>query len=454
VPIAPASALLPFLSSTSRQASLFLDEVTLDVAAGDGGRGAVSFRRERYVPNGGPDGGDGGRGGDVVVVAQPQLNSLADYRERRRFAAEGGRSGAGGRKHGADGATLRLAVPVGAVIHDAATDELLADLDHNGAVVVVARGGRGGRGNARFATATRQAPRAAELGEPGEQRRLHVELKLIADIGLVGLPNAGKSTLLAALTGARPKIADYPFTTLHPNLGVAELDGGRVLVLADVPGLIAGAHRGAGLGLDFLRHIERTRVLIHVVDASLGAAAVEEAVDQVAAELRRFNPELAAKPTLLALNKVDTLEGARVAGSIAALIGATHCIAAINGSGCEALLDAAATLVESQRTDEALSSAPARDDPGGHRVYRERSPRSWDVVVVHEGDAFRVVGRAVERAVAMTDLDNDEAVTRLQRRLASSGVDAALAAAGCVQGDTVRIGSAEFSWHDDGAGVP
>jgi GTP-binding protein len=413
----------------------------------------VSFRRERYVPKGGPDGGDGGRGGDVILVAQPQLNSLADYRDRRRFSAENGQAGAASLKHGGDGATLELRVPVGTVVHDAGDGELLADLDKPGATVVVARGGRGGRGNARFATSTRQAPRAAELGEPGAKRRVHVELKIIADVGLVGLPNAGKSTLLAALTSARPKIAAYPFTTLHPNLGVAEVSSGRALVLADVPGLIEGAHRGAGLGLDFLRHLERTGVLIHVVDISLGGDAAVAAIISVADELRRFNPALAAKPTLLALNKVDTAEGAAAAAALSASFDDAHRVAAIDGTGCDALLEAAARLVDAQRAAEAVAGPPAMA-AGGHRVYRTPSPRAWDFVVVHEGGAFRVAGTGVERAVAMTDLDNDEAVTRLQRRLRTSGVDAALAAAGCVEGDTIRIGAAEFLWRDDGAGVP
>jgi len=268
---------------------VFLDEVSLDLVAGDGGRGAVSFRREKYVPNGGPDGGDGGRGGSVVLRAAVQSSTLADYRQRRRFSAGPGGAGGKSNRHGKDADDLVLEVPCGTVVTDASTGELIADLAEDGACCVVAKGGRGGRGNARFASPTRRGPRLSELGAKGGRRSVHLELKLIADVGLVGLPNAGKSTLLAALTGAHPKIADYPFTTLTPNLGVAEVEGGRTLVIADVPGLVEGAHRGAGLGIDFLRHLERTRVLLHLVDGSLGAAAAGHALDLVAAELRAFS---------------------------------------------------------------------------------------------------------------------------------------------------------------------
>ena len=406
----------------------------------------MSFRRERYVPSGGPDGGDGGRGGDVVLVADAGVTTLGEYRERRRFRAANGTPGAGGRKHGRDGAGRRILVPAGTVVHDADTSELLADLDTHGATVVVAAGGRGGRGNARFATATRQAPRIGELGEPGERRRLRLELKLIADIGVVGLPNAGKSTLLRALSGARPKIADYPFTTLTPNLGVAELEDGTPMVIADVPGLIEGAHRGAGLGQAFLRHLERTRVLLHVVDAAEGVDRARAALATVAAELAAFGPGLAARPRIVVLNKIDLPEGAAAAERLAPDLPAAHRVAARTGEGCAALIQAAGRLVLEARA--AAEAEPAAED-GGHRVYVQRPERLSDFTVSREADGFRVSGRAVERSVAMTDLDSDEAVTRLQRRLRRAGIDAALAAAGCVQGDTVRIGQAEFSWQDE-----
>ena len=322
---------------------------------------------------------------------------------------------------------------------------MIADLDRPGATALAARGGRGGRGNTKFATATRQAPRAGELGDPGERRRLHLELRLIADIGLVGLPNGGKSTLLAALTGAHPKIAAYPFTTLHPNLGVAELDGGHTLVLADVPGLIEGASQGAGLGLEFLRHLERTRTLIHVVDASAGVEAAREALATVRAELALYSPELAARPSVFAFNKIDLLEGAEAAAELSAEFPGSFRISAKNGDGCHEMLLAAAAL-----SGRGARDTQAAGEPALHRIYRPRPRRIVTNDVIREGEAFRVVGELVERMVGRIDLENEEAVARLQRKLAAAGVDAALAAAGCREGDTVRIGEAEFEYRDDG----
>jgi GTP-binding protein len=443
---------------------VFLDEVDLDVSAGSGGRGAVSFRHEKYVPLGGPDGGDGGRGGDVLLVVAPGESSLGRYRERRLFHAPDGRPGEGGLRSGADGTDLVLPVPAGTVVTDAGTGELIGDLASPGQRLLVAAGGRGGRGNARFAGAVRQAPRIGELGDAGRHLRIHLELKLIADVGLVGLPNAGKSTLLAALTGARPKVASYPFTTLHPNLGVAELDGGRTLVLADVPGLIEGAHRGAGLGIEFLRHLERTRVLIHVVDCSAGAAVARRSIDQVEAELRAFSPRLAARPTLLALNKVDVPEARAVAAELAAELPAAHPVSAAGRIGTRELIEAAAAMVAQARRDavgpaDGSTAAPgtppadAGAAAGGHRVYRHTPREPRDLRVEREPDgAYRVIDPRVERLVERTDLDEDEAVVALQRRLATAGVDAALAAAGCSDEDTVRIGSAEFTYRAEAVG--
>ena len=403
------------------------------------------------MPNGGPDGGDGGRGGDVVLVADVQASTLSAFRDRRRFRAESGRAGAGALKSGRDGADLVLTVPVGTVVRDADEDRVLADLATDGERFVVARAGRGGRGNARFATSVRQAPRIGEIGEPGQHRRIELELKLIADVGLVGLPNAGKSTLLAALTAARPRIADYPFTTLEPNLGVSELEGGRTLVFADVPGLIEGAHRGAGLGIDFLRHLERTRLLVHVVDASAGVEAAREALATVRAELAAFSPVLAERERLVALNKVDVPEGRAVAAVLAGSEPATIAISAAGGEGVEELLRRVAVLVAEARR-AAVAAAPPPADDAEHRVYRHRPRRLGDVQVVREEDGWRVLGETLEREVAMTDLNSDDAVARLQRRMRTAGVDAALRAAGCVEGDTVRIARAEFTYAEDAPG--
>jgi len=418
----------------------------------------VSFRREKFVPQGGPDGGDGGAGADVIVRADPSVATLGAYRDRRSFHAPGGVAGAAALKTGRRGLDLVLAVPIGTVVSDADTGEVLADLDAAVASVVVAAGGRGGRGNTRFTSSTRQAPRIGELGEPGQRRRVHLELKLIADVGLVGLPNAGKSTLLAALTGARPKIAAYPFTTLQPNLGVAELEVGRTVIIADVPGLIEGASQGAGLGLDFLRHLERTRVLVHVVDASAGSDDALRALEQVTAELRAFSETLAAKPTLVALNKVDLPDGAQAAAQLGAgALPEAWTIAAATGEGTRELILAAAVRVAEERAAEAVArtAAAATGAAEPQRVYRQRRRGGLGAfTVVREVGAYRVLGADVERAVAMTDLDSEEGVARLQRRLRQAGVDTALREAGCGEGDTVRIGEAEFDWSDEDAPPP
>ncbi|OAQ21897.1 GTPase ObgE [Thermosulfurimonas dismutans] len=284
----------------------FVDQAKIHVQAGNGGHGCVSFRREKYVPRGGPDGGDGGDGGDVILVADPQLHTLYDFYHQVHFRAENGRPGMGKKMKGRDGEDLILKVPVGTIVKDAETGEILGDLVEPGQTLVVARGGKGGRGNARFATPTRQAPRFAEPGKPGEERWLVLELKLIADVGLVGLPNAGKSTLLSRISAARPKIADYPFTTLQPNLGVVSLSDHRSFVVADLPGLIEGAHKGVGLGLEFLRHVERTRVLLQVLDAS-GENPLAD-FEIVEKELAHYHPELLRKPRAVALNKIDVIQ--------------------------------------------------------------------------------------------------------------------------------------------------
>ena len=405
----------------------------------------MSFRREKFVPKGGPDGGDGGRGGDVTVVADSTDTTLSAFQHRRRFRAQPGRPGEGGNRRGRDGAEVVLHVPPGTLLREG--DDVIADLAAPGMRVTAARGGRGGRGNARFATSTRQAPRAAELGQPGEQRRLRLELKLIADVGLVGLPNAGKSTLLAAMSGAHPKIAAYPFTTLHPNLGVMQMDDGRTLILADVPGLVEGAHRGAGLGLDFLRHVERTRILVNVVDTSTGAGTARGALRTVREELGAFSPKLAARPNLVAFNKVDAPGGARTAGALLREHPGAHAISAARGDGLEALMAALMAMASEAHAAEPLVATER--EGATHRLYRHR-PRRPALLVTQEDGAYRVSEPSIERAVQMTDLDNDDAVSRLQRRLQRAGVDDALAAAGCADGDTVRIAGAEFVFVDGG----
>ena len=286
---------------------MFIDRAKIFIKAGDGGAGALSFRREKYVPRGGPDGGNGGRGGNVILEVSRQLNSLQDYRFKHHFAAGRGGRGSGSRRHGKDAADLTLQVPPGTLVKDE-EGKTIADLVAANQRLVVGRGGRGGRGNASFKSSTRQTPRFAELGEPGESRWLWLELKLIADAGLIGLPNAGKSTLLSAASAARPKIGDYPFTTLEPVLGVVELAEDATFVMADLPGLIEGAHAGAGLGLEFLRHVDRTRVLIHVIDAAAkDQHKLWNDYEQVRAELKKYSASLARRPQLIALNKMDAV---------------------------------------------------------------------------------------------------------------------------------------------------
>jgi GTP-binding protein len=362
---------------------LFVDEVDIHVVAGDGGNGCVAFRREKYVPRGGPSGGDGGRGGSVYIVASPHTNTLVNYRFHPEFAAERGQHGMGSNRTGHDGRDLELPVPVGTVVWEETGDpverwRLVADLAQEGQRVLVARGGRGGRGNARFATSTNRAPRRHEPGAPGEAKHLRLELKLLADVGLVGFPNAGKSTLIARVSAARPKIADYPFTTLTPNLGVVRLSEDRSFAVADVPGLIEGAHRGLGLGHRFLRHLERTKLLVHVVDVS-GASGRDPAadLDVVRRELALFQPALAARPQIVAANKIDAV--ADRAGIVplerrASELGLpVYRVSGATGEGVPALLEAmwrGLTSVRGEDEAEALAEpGPAGlETPGGRRA--------------------------------------------------------------------------------------
>src|SRR5688572_14993771 len=314
---------------------MFLDRAEIEVIAGGGGRGCVSFRREKYVPFGGPDGGDGGNGGDVIFVVDPQRITLQDFRYQRTFRAERGQHGLGSGRTGRSAEDLLIPVPPGTVIHDADTGEVLEDLTQPGQRYIAARGGRGGRGNTRFATSTNRAPRQFEEGRPGEERRIRLELKIIADVGLVGFPNAGKSTFLAASSQARPKIADYPFTTLSPNLGVARLDEHREVVIADIPGILEGAHKGKGLGLEFLRHIERTRVLLFLVDLSSSDPVAD--FEKLRHELREYGRNLLDRPYLIVLTKADLFETAPVPPAFAARSD-VRVISSVSGEGVRELL--------------------------------------------------------------------------------------------------------------------
>ncbi len=398
---------------------------------GHGGKGSASFRREPFVPRGGPDGGDGGRGGSVTLVASNNVSDLALYRRRTRWPAESGADGAGGRKTGRTGADVELKVPVGTIAL-AEDGELIADLDRPGARAVVARGGAGGRGNVHFKSSRRRAPDYAEPGLKGDESTITLDLKLIADVGLVGPPNAGKSSLLRALTAARPKVADYPFTTLDPELGVAQNDAGRI-VLADIPGLIEGAARGAGLGQRFLRHVERTKALVYVLDGS--ATDPWKALETVRAEVAQFSSELAERPNIVAVNKVD-LEPARKLRARTRRAGVLF-VSALTGEGLPRLLQAVSVLV---------SIAPPPRAPVAATVTRLPERRRDELVVEPKPFGFSVRGERVERLVERTDLDSEGALARFQSELDRIGVNAALEAAGVKPGDTVRIAGVEFEY--------
>jgi GTP-binding protein len=424
----------------------FYDRAQIMVQAGDGGDGSASFRREAHVPRGGPDGGDGGRGGHIYLLADQHLNTLLPFREKTRFKADRGGNGGGARKHGRDGRDLTIRVPPGTVAHATIDGESYAvDLAAPGMRLLAARGGKGGLGNVHFATSTHQVPRIAELGQPGEACQIDLELKLLADVGLVGFPNAGKSTLLSIVSAARPKIGAYPFTTLQPNLGVVGV-GDYSFVVADIPGLIEGAHRGVGLGFDFLRHVERTRLLIHIVDAA-GVDGRDPLTDyhQINDELRLYQPELARRPQIVALNKADLPDAQANLERLRAAIGLpssqVFAISAATRAGVDELVQAAAAQ---------LAAMPAPD----------RTPRdetlTWPLPEVDErlfsvepeGAGWRVRGKRIERLISMTNFAQPEALMRIQRVLQASGISNALLAAGVQEGDPVYIEKAELIWSE------
>ena len=417
-----------------------LDVVEVEVAGGAGGRGAVSFRREKYVPRGGPDGGRGGRGGDVIVQANAQLNTLRRYRRQRIFRAEAGAPGGTNNRRGRAGASLVLQLPVGTTVSRTGGGEpaRIADLQTHGQSVLAAWGGDGGYGNAWFKSATNRAPRVAQRGGAGERLRLRFELRVLADIGIVGLPNAGKSSLLRTLSSARPRVAAYPFTTLEPHLGVVET-GWDDVVMADLPGLIEGAADGAGLGHDFLRHASRTRVLLHLIDGSAEDPLADR--DTINRELAAYSPELAAVPQVVAINKADLPEVQERRTALAAAFGepSTLFCSALSGEGTAAVV--AACVARLQEARAAVTEAPPptptlRPRPDGRRFSVEQlRERAW-----------RVRGAGVERFVAMMDLDDEQALAETYRWLERRGVAAALHRAGAQPGDRVRVGRSEMEW--------
>jgi GTPase len=405
---------------------MFTDEAEIRVRGGDGGGGSASVRREPYNPRGGPDGGDGGKGGDVILAVDPSVFDLSMYLDRRLSRAEGGRPGSSNKRHGASGEDLVLPVPDGTVV--ASEHGFVADLVGAGAWVVVARGGRGGRGTASLASARNRVPRVAEGGEKGEEQRLGLELKLVADVALVGAPNAGKSTLLAALTAARPKIAAYPFTTITPNIGVSE--GDERFVVADIPGLIEGAHEGRGLGLGFLRHISRCRVFLYVVDLTEEPART---LASIRAEVAAFDPRLAERRSLVVGTKGDLLPpGAQIPPGLDAVV------SAVTRDGLDDL---------EGRIRELVAAARAEEPPPAPLVVLRPGREAF--VVKREGQRYRVAGPRVERWVAEVDLEDEDQVDRLQRRLVRAGVERRLAEAGARRGDEVLIGNSTFEFIPD-----
>jgi GTP-binding protein len=418
-----------------------IDQVKIFVQSGTGGDGMVSFRREKYIPHGGPSGGDGGRGGDVILRVSPTLNTLVPFGKKVHFKAEHGARGASSSKTGRSADDLIVYVPPGTVVKDAETGTIIADLVKAGEEAVVVQGGRGGRGNMHFANSRNQAPRVAEKGEPGIEKWLILELRLIADVGIVGVPNAGKSTLLSVISNARPKIADYPFTTLEPNLGVVLYDD-RDLVVADIPGLVEGAHMGVGLGHSFLRHVQRTRLLIHLLNGASDDPIAD--YNQINVELSLFDETMGQKPQIVVLSKMDLPDVAakweRIRDDLRERGVEPMAISAATGENIKTLI---------QRVFETMTTIPelspfVEDMP----VYELTDDDLGFIVVQENTDTYRVKGRRIERAASMTYWDYDEAVMRFHRILETLGVTQALRDAGVEEGDTVIIGEHELEWTD------
>lgn len=418
---------------------VFLDEAVVEFVSGKGGSGAVSFHTEKFVPRGGPDGANGGKGGNITLIADRGKRTLYDFKLRDKFEAQDGSHGVSN-KRGRDGKGIEVKVPVGTVVTDLETGEPIADLNHHGMKFVVAKGGRGGFGNEHYVNSIRQAPNFAEKGEPGERRKVKLELKLLADVALVGLPNAGKSTLISRISAARPKIADYPFTTIVPNLGVVSFRD-TTFVVADLPGLIEGAHQGVGLGHQFLRHVERSRVLVHVVDAmpidETDPMANYELIEN---ELKMYSEEIWARPRLIALNKIDLLQPDQLTSlrqKFEALGHPLFPISGVTGAGLEPLQHAMI---------DALEAAPPMEEMTLIPILKPGDEHTWEVSRTEEG--FKVAGKSVERMAAMTDLSSRDALRHLYRRMERMGVIEKLHDLGVEEGETVQIGELEFTYSD------
>ncbi|WP_026585359.1 GTPase ObgE [Bacillus sp. J33] len=429
---------------------MFVDQVKVYVKGGDGGNGMVAFRREKYVPNGGPAGGDGGKGANVVFEVNEGLRTLMDFRYQRHFKAPRGEHGMSKNQHGKNAKDMIVKVPPGTVVTDADTGEVIADLTEHGQKAVIARGGRGGRGNTRFATPANPAPELSEHGEPGQERDVVLELKLLADVGLVGFPSVGKSTLLSVVSSARPKIAEYHFTTIVPNLGMVETEDGRSFVMADLPGLIEGAHSGIGLGHQFLRHIERTRVIVHVIDM----AAVEgrdpfEDYMTINKELKEYNLRLTERPQIIVANKMDMPDAEGNLEKFKEQLEEDYPIFPISALTRQGLRDLLFAVADKLEETPEFPLAHEEEDTGVHRVlYKHEADQTEFVITRDPAGVFVVSGDAIEKLFKMTDFSRDESVRRFARQLRGMGVDDALREKGAKDGDTVKLLDYEFEFID------
>lgn len=424
---------------------MFTDYVKIYASAGKGGNGAVSFRREKYIAAGGPNGGDGGHGGDVYFEVDPDANTLIDFRYKKKFKAENGNNGEGANKTGRSGEDLYIGVPIGTIIKDASTQEILADLSEKGEKSLVLHGGRGGKGNANFATSTRQAPRFAQDGEPGEEKELVLELKLLADVGLIGFPSVGKSTILSIVTSATPKIADYHFTTLEPNLGVVKNEYGDSFVIADIPGLIEGASEGAGLGIQFLRHIERTRLLLHVIDVSgsEGRNPIEDFYT-INKELEKYSKKLASRKQIIVANKVDLLQDNTNYEELEKLAKEKNMelfkISAATGEGLKELMN---------HVSKELKTLPKEnlvEITNGPKIYELEDEEPF--TITKEDNIFVVDGPAIRAVMRKVNMEDNESMYYFQKRIEELGVNKKLKDAGVKEGDTVRVYDYELEWED------
>lgn len=425
---------------------MFTDYAKIIIKSGDGGNGAVSFRREKYVAAGGPDGGDGGRGGSIYFIVDPDSNTLVDFRFKKKFKAENGKNGEGARRYGKSGEDLYVKVPIGTLIKDAETGKIIADLSHKGQKELILPGGRGGKGNSHFATSTRQAPRFSQDGEKGIEKEVILELKLLADVGLIGFPNVGKSTFLSKTTSATPKIADYHFTTLEPNLGVVKNDYGESFVIADIPGIIEGASNGTGLGLQFLRHIERTRLLLHVIDVSgiEGRNPVDD-FKTINEELKSYSEKLSKRKQIIVANKIDSMQDENLYNDLEKLAKENNIeifkISAVTGEGISELL---------KRVSQVLKELPKEelyDEVEDKKVYTLQEEQEGYTIKKEDG-IFVVDGPAVDRVMRRVNLEDNESIYYFQKCLDSLGVNQKLKEAGVQEGDTVNICGWELEWYD------